>query len=66
MPDAGLLSAVVLVLLALHIVFSGARIVSEHERLVVFRLGKNVGQRGPGAVFLLPLVDRAVREVRLQ
>ena len=37
------------------------RIVPEYQRLVVFRLGRCVGQKGPGLVFLIPVVDRAVK-----
>jgi len=37
------------------------RIVPEYYRLVVFRLGRCVGDRGPGLVILIPFVDRAVR-----
>lgn len=36
------------------------RIVREYQRVVVFRLGKCVGSRGPGPVWLIPLVDRPV------
>src|ERR1700736_6528919 len=36
------------------------RIVREYQRLVVFRLGKSIGARGPGPVFLIPFVDRPV------
>jgi regulator of protease activity HflC (stomatin/prohibitin superfamily) len=35
------------------------RIVREYERLVVFRLGRCIGVRGPGIVFLLPFIDLA-------
>jgi len=37
------------------------RIIPEYNRLVVFRLGRCVGDRGPGLVILIPFVDRAVR-----
>src|SRR3990172_2247533 len=37
------------------------RIVPEYQRLVVFRLGRSVGAKGPGIVLLIPVVDRAVR-----
>src|SRR5438034_9478797 len=37
------------------------RVVREYERLVVFRLGRLVGERGPGLVLLIPIVDRAVK-----
>jgi regulator of protease activity HflC (stomatin/prohibitin superfamily) len=50
-----------LVLLGVIVVANAIRIVREYERLVVFRLGRLVGQRGPGLVFLIPIVDRAVR-----
>src|SRR5688572_28182564 len=33
----------------------------EYERLVVFRLGRSLGSRGPGLVLLIPAVDRGVR-----
>ena len=37
------------------------RIVPEYQRLVVFRLGRSVGPKGPGIILLIPIVDRAVR-----
>ncbi|MBE0699370.1 MAG: SPFH/Band 7/PHB domain protein [Anaerolineaceae bacterium] len=37
------------------------RIVPEYQRLVVFRLGRCVGDKGPGVVILIPIIDRAVR-----
>jgi regulator of protease activity HflC (stomatin/prohibitin superfamily) len=37
------------------------RIVPEYQRLVVFRLGRVTGARGPGLVLLIPVVDRGVR-----
>src|SRR5436305_14515070 len=41
------------------------RVVREYRRLVVFRLGQCIGARGPGPVFLIPLVDRpAVVDLR--
>ncbi len=45
-----------LVILILFIVMA-IRIVREYERLVVFRLGKSIGARGPGLVLLIPFVD---------
>jgi len=37
------------------------RVVPEYQRLVVFRLGRCLGEKGPGIVFLIPVVDRASR-----
>jgi regulator of protease activity HflC (stomatin/prohibitin superfamily) len=50
------------VVLVIFVVLAGAiRVVPEYQRLVVFRLGRSVGAKGPGIVFLIPVVDRAVR-----
>ncbi len=37
------------------------KIVRDYERLVVFRLGRCIGEKGPGIVLLIPFVDKAVR-----
>ncbi|MCU0489701.1 MAG: SPFH/Band 7/PHB domain protein, partial [Anaerolineales bacterium] len=37
------------------------RVVPEYQRLVVFRLGRSIGARGPGIVFLIPVIDRGVK-----
>ena len=37
------------------------RIVNEYQRLVVFRLGRCIGTKGPGLVILIPVIDRAVK-----
>lgn len=49
------------VLVGFVLVAQAIRIVPEYQRLVVFRLGRCIGQKGPGIVFLIPVVDRAVR-----
>ena len=36
-------------------------VVREDERLVVFRLGRLMGLKGPGLIFIIPVVDRGVR-----
>lgn len=51
----------VVVVLALAALASAVRIVPEYERLVVFRLGRCIGAQGPGFIFLIPVIDRAVR-----
>jgi regulator of protease activity HflC (stomatin/prohibitin superfamily) len=37
---------------------SAIRVVPEYERLVVFRLGRCIGAKGPGIVLLLPVIDK--------
>ena len=48
-------------LVLLVILLSMIRVVREYERLVVFRLGRALGTKGPGLVFLLPFIDKAVK-----
>jgi len=50
----------VLALILLAIIASAVKIVPEYKRLVVFRLGRVVGAKGPGLVLLIPFVDRGV------
>ncbi|MCU7787745.1 SPFH/Band 7/PHB domain protein [Pyrobaculum sp. 3827-6] len=52
---AALLTAVVVI----AVLATSIRVVPEFMRLVVFRLGRLVGLRGPGLVFLIPVVDQA-------
>ncbi len=51
----------ILALVFVLIVTGSVKIVREYDRLVVFRLGKVLGERGPGLVVLIPFVDQAVR-----
>jgi regulator of protease activity HflC (stomatin/prohibitin superfamily) len=37
------------------------RILREYERGVIFRLGKLLGAKGPGVIFLIPVVDRMIK-----
>jgi regulator of protease activity HflC (stomatin/prohibitin superfamily) len=51
----------IVVLLLLILIPSAVKIVPEYERGVLFRLGRLVGQRGPGIFLIIPFVDRMVR-----
>jgi regulator of protease activity HflC (stomatin/prohibitin superfamily) len=55
--------AIVVLLIILGAIFlaSGVRILREYERGVIFRLGRLIAQKGPGLIFLIPIVDRMVR-----
>lgn len=63
MPEisSNLIVAALLVLLALVFLTAAIRIVPEYQRLVVFRLGRAIGPKGPGLVILIPFIDRGVR-----
>jgi regulator of protease activity HflC (stomatin/prohibitin superfamily) len=51
------LAVIVIVLAALFV--SAVKVVREYQRLVVFRLGRVLGVKGPGLVLLIPFVDKA-------
>src|ERR671915_1401537 len=59
--------AVVLTIIGVVVFFgfialaSSIRVLREYERGVVFRLGRLIGQKGPGLIFLIPIIDRMVR-----
>src|SRR6266481_2160375 len=50
-----------IILLAVIFLPQMIRILREYERGVIFRLGKLLGTKGPGLIFLIPIVDRMVR-----
>jgi len=51
----------ILVLFVIIIVSNAIRILREYERGIVFRLGRLIGVKGPGIIFLIPLVDKMVK-----
>ena len=59
--------AVVLVIIGIVVFFgvivlaSAVRVLREYERGVIFRLGRLIAQKGPGLIFLIPIIDRMVR-----
>ena len=49
---------IVLLFFVVWLITSMIRIIREYERVVVFRLGRLLGAKGPGVVFLVPFVDK--------
>ena len=55
-------SGVGLVVLVVAIfLLSGLKILNEYERSVIFRLGRLTPYRGPGVIFVIPVLERQVR-----
>jgi len=50
---------IILAIMGAVVLAMSVRIVPEYKRLIVFRLGRSLGARGPGIVLLIPFVDRA-------
>jgi regulator of protease activity HflC (stomatin/prohibitin superfamily) len=59
--NGALIGIGVAVLIVLFIFVKAIRIVPEYQRLMVFRLGRSIGTKGPGICFLIPIVDRGIR-----
>lgn len=51
----------ILVIFFFIIIANAVRILREYERGVIFRLGRLIASKGPGLIFLIPLVDRMVK-----
>ena len=51
---------IAVVIVALLLAWNGVKIVREYQRLVVFRLGRSFDPKGPGLVYLIPMIDKAV------
>jgi regulator of protease activity HflC (stomatin/prohibitin superfamily) len=55
-----IIGVVVGIVVLLFFVFLSLRVVREYQRIVVFRLGRVIGAKGPGLIFLIPVIDRPV------
>jgi regulator of protease activity HflC (stomatin/prohibitin superfamily) len=52
---------VILILFVIFIMANVIKILREYERGVIFRLGRLIETKGPGIIFLWPIVDRMVK-----
>jgi len=56
-----MISYLVTVLILIFILSQAIKILNEYERGVIFRLGRLIPSKGPGIIFLIPLVDKLQR-----
>ena len=54
-------TVVILLVIVILAFLSGIKTVKEYDRLMVFRLGRAVGFRGPGLVIVWPIIEQSVR-----
>ena len=52
---------VVVLLFLVAILSSSIKIMSEYQRIVIFRLGRLQGIKGPGLVFVIPVIDSVIK-----
>ena len=56
------LSVIVFIVIAIFaLAWNAVKVVRQYDRLVVFRLGRVIGAKGPGLVWLWPFIDQATR-----
>jgi regulator of protease activity HflC (stomatin/prohibitin superfamily) len=60
MQPAGLFMFIIIIFVVI-VLSSAIKILREYERGVIFRLGRLIAAKGPGIIFLIPIVDRMVR-----
>ena len=51
----------VVVIFLILLLSSAVKILREYERGVIFRLGRLIGAKGPGIIFIIPMVDKLLR-----
>src|SRR5438094_7399350 len=57
---SGLIVGGVIAVVVLAFLYNAIKIVREYQRVVVFRLGRSIGLKGPGFVLIIPIVDKVV------
>jgi regulator of protease activity HflC (stomatin/prohibitin superfamily) len=57
---AGIIAAIAAVAAILFFLYLSVRVVREYQRNVIFRFGRCIGTKGPGIIFLIPVIDRPV------
>jgi regulator of protease activity HflC (stomatin/prohibitin superfamily) len=61
MVDINIIVAIVIILFLLMLLASAIKIMAEYQRIVIFRLGRLLGIKGPGLVFVIPIIDRIIK-----
>jgi regulator of protease activity HflC (stomatin/prohibitin superfamily) len=52
---------VVVIIFLLLILSASIKIMAEYQRIVIFRLGRLLGIKGPGLVFIIPIIDSIIK-----
>ena len=50
----------IFILMSMFFLSASIRVVPEYKRLSVYRLGRYIGEKGPGLVLLIPIIDKAI------
>jgi len=52
---------VIVIIFLILVLASAIKIMAEYQRIVVFRLGRLIGIKGPGLVFIIPIIDSYIK-----
>jgi len=62
MLDVNLISIAIIIIIFLIMLLSASiKIMAEYQRIVIFRLGRLLGIKGPGLVFIVPVIDKIIK-----
>jgi len=61
MPEILLYILLIIIIFIIMVVASAIKIMAEYQRIVVFRLGRLIGIKGPGLVFIIPIIDSYIK-----
>jgi regulator of protease activity HflC (stomatin/prohibitin superfamily) len=53
--------AIIVIIFLLMLLASAIKIMAEYQRIVIFRLGRLLGIKGPGLVFIIPIIDKIIK-----
>jgi regulator of protease activity HflC (stomatin/prohibitin superfamily) len=51
----------IIVIFLVLLLSSSIKIMAEYQRIVIFRLGRLLGIKGPGLVFVIPIIDNIIK-----
>jgi regulator of protease activity HflC (stomatin/prohibitin superfamily) len=52
---------IIIIIFLVILLASAIKIMAEYQRIVVFRLGRLIGIKGPGLVFIIPIIDTYIK-----
>jgi regulator of protease activity HflC (stomatin/prohibitin superfamily) len=62
MIDINSISIIIIIVIFLLLLLSSSiKILAEYQRIVIFRLGRLLGIKGPGLVFVVPIIDKVIK-----
>ena len=59
--NTALIALFIIVIFLIAVLASAVKIMPEYQRIVIFRLGRLLGIKGPGLVFIIPIIDKPIR-----